>query len=39
MYTLLANLPGHTRNKWPKHVLSARKRKLREPNQVNFIEL
>ena len=35
---LLAKLPGHTRDKWARHVLSIRRRQLREPELVDFIE-
>ena len=36
---LLAKLPDHTRNKWARHVLSIRRRQMREPDLVDFIEL
>ena len=36
---LLAKLPGHTRDKWARRVLSIRKRQMREPDLADFIEL
>ena len=36
---LLAKLPGHTRDKWARRVLSIRRRQMREPDLVDFIEL
>ena len=36
---LLAKLPGHTRDKWARRVLSTRRRQMREPNLVDFIRL
>ena len=36
---LLAKLPGHTRDRWAKRVLSIRRRQMREPDLVDFIEL
>ena len=39
IYMLLAKLPGHTRDKWARRVLSTRRRQMREPALVDFIEL
>ena len=36
---LLAKLPGHTRDKWARRVLSIRRRQMTEPDLVDFIEL
>ena len=36
---LLAKLPGHTRDKWARHVLNIRRKQMREPDLVDFIEL
>ena len=36
---LLAKLPGHTRDKWARRVLTIRRRQMSEPDQVDFIEL
>ena len=36
---LLAKLPGHTRDKWARRVLSIRRRQMRKPDLVDFIEL
>ena len=36
---LLATLPGLTGDKWAKHVLSIRRRQMREADLVDFIEL
>ena len=35
---LLAKLPGHTRDKWVRRVLSIKSRQMREPDLVDFIE-
>ena len=36
---LLAKLPGHTRDKWARHVLNIRRKQMGEPDLVDFIEL
>ena len=36
---LLAKLPGHTRDKWARRVLTIRRRQMSEPDLVDFIEL
>ena len=36
---LLAKLPAHTRDRWARHGLSIRRRQMREPDLVDFIEL
>ena len=36
---LLASLAGHTGDKWPRCVLSIRRRQIREPELVDFIEV
>ena len=36
---LLAKLPGHTRDKLARRMLSKRRRQMREPDLVDFIEL
>ena len=36
---LVAKIPGHTRDKWVRRMLSIRRRQMREPDLVDFIEL
>ena len=36
---LLAKLPGHTRDKWARRVLSTKRKKMGEPDSVDFINL
>ena len=36
---LLAKLPGHTRDKWARWVLTIRRRQMRQFDLVDFIEL
>ena len=35
---LLSKLPGHTKDTWVRCVLSIRRKQLREPDLVDFIE-